>query len=142
MLEEAWAVQKGTFSWFLQEQKFEHFSPVTDNNEKADSFKSVSLETVAPEIANNSEGDYHISRQNDLYNHTTSTEDVEHNDEDADVDNCLQAQPGKSDASVHSATGLSNEEDISFCDLEDEDDTLVKTDSTNNRFTSIQVPLS
>ena len=91
------------------------------------------------EIANNSEGDYHISRKNDLYNHTTSTEDVEHNDEDADVDNCLQAQPGKSDASVHSATRLSNEEDIYFCDLEDEDDTLVKMDSSNNGFTSIQV---
>ena len=109
MLEEAWAIQKGTFSSFLQEQKFEHFSPVTDINEKEDSFKSVSLETVALEIANNSEGDYHISRQNDLYNHTTSTKDVEHNDEDVDVDNCLQAQPGKSDASLHSATGLSNE---------------------------------
>ena len=97
---------------------------------------------MAPEIANNSEGDYHISRKNDLYNHTTSTEDVEHNDEDADVDNCLQAQPGKSDASIHSATGLSNEEDISFCDLEDEDDTLLQTDSTNNGFTSIQVPVN
>ena len=118
------------------------FSPVTDNSKKSDSFKSVSLETVALEIANNSEGDYHISRQNDLYNHTTSTEDVEHNDEDVDVDNFLQAQPGKSDASVHSATGLSNEEDIYFCDLEDEDDTLVQMDSANNGFTSIQVPVN
>ena len=97
---------------------------------------------MAPKIANNSEGNCHISRKNDLYNHTTSTEDVEHNDEDADVDNCLQAQPGKSDASVHSATGLFNEEDIYFYDLEDEDDTLVQTDSTNNGFTSIQVPLN
>ena len=96
---------------------------------------------MAPEIVNNSEGDYHISRQNDLYNHTTSIEDVEHNDEDTDVDNCLQAQPSKSDASVHSAIGLSNEEDISFCDLEDEDDTLLQTDSANNGFTSIQVPV-
>ena len=114
------------------EQNFEHFSPVANNNEKADSFKSVSLETVAPELSNNSEGDYHISRQNNLYNHTTSIEDVEHNDEDADVDNCLQAQPGKSDASIHSATGLFNEEDIYFSDLEDEDDTLVHTDLTKN----------
>ena len=97
---------------------------------------------MALEIANNSEGDYHISRKNDLYNHTTSTKDVEYNDEDADVDNCLQAQPGKSDASVHSATGLSNEEDISFCDLEDEDDTLLQTDSANIGFSSIQVPVN
>ena len=129
MLEEAWEFQKGTFSWFLQEKKFEHFSPVIESNEKEDSFKSVSLEIVAPELANNFEGDYHISRQNDLYNHTTSTKDVEYNDEDADVDNCLQAQPGKSE------TRLSNEEDISFCDMEDEDDTLLQTDSTNNGFT-------
>ena len=92
MMEEAWAIHKGTFFWFLQEQKFDNFSPVIDSSEKADSFKSVSLETVAAKNANNSEGDYHISRQNDLYNHTTSTEDVEHNDEDANVDNYLQAQ--------------------------------------------------
>ena len=87
---------------------------------------------MAPVIYNNFAGDYHISKQKDLSNHTSSTEDVEHNDEDADVDNCLQAQPGKSDASIHSAIGLSNEEDISFSDLEDEDDTLVQTDSTKN----------
>ena len=67
---------------------------------------------------------------------STSCTHPEHNDEDADVDNCLQALPGKSDASIHSATGLSNEEDISFCDLEDEDDTLVQTDSANNGFMS------
>ena len=66
------------------EQNFEHFSPVVDSSEKEESFKSVSLETNVPVSANNSEseGDYHFSRQRDLSNHITSTEDVEHDDED------------------------------------------------------------
>jgi hypothetical protein len=115
-----------------QEQNFEHFPPVADSSEKAESFKSVSLETMEPLIANNSEGDYHNSSQRDLSNHVASTEDVEHDDEDADVDNWLQEEPGKNDASVYTATGLSNEEDVSFSDLEDDDDTQVQTDSAKN----------
>lgn len=114
------------------EQNSEHFSPVADISEKADSFKSVSLETVAPVIATNSEVDNHISKQKDLSNHIASTEDVEHDDEDADVDNWLQEQPGKNDASLYTATGFSNEEDVSFSDLEDDDDTQVQTDSAKN----------
>ena len=56
-------------------QNFEHFSLVADSIEKTDSFKSVSLETVALVIANNSVGDYHISKEKDLSNHIASTED-------------------------------------------------------------------
>jgi len=114
------------------EQSFEHFSPVADTIEKEDSFKSVSLETVAPVIANNSEGNYHFSSQRDLSDHIASTEDVEHDDEDAEVDNWLQEEPGKHDASVYTATGLSNEEDVSFSDLEDEDDIQEQTDLAKN----------
>jgi hypothetical protein len=110
---------------------FEHFSPVVDSSEKEESFKSVSLETNVPVSANNSEseGDYHFSRQRDLSNDITSTEDVEHDDEDAEVDNWLLEEPGKNDAPVYTATGLSNEEDVSFSDLEDEDDIQEQKDS-------------
>lgn len=116
----------------MPQQNFEHFSPAADSIEKEDSFKSVSLETMEPVIANDSEGDYHISSQRDLSNHMASTEVVEHDDEDADVDNWLQEEQGKNDAPLYTASGLSNEEDVSFSDLEDDDDTQVQTDSAKN----------
>lgn len=131
-----WGSPERNIPLMPQEQNFEHFSPAADSSEKEESFKSVSLETMAPVIANNSERDYHISSQRDLSNHMASTEEVEHDDEDADVDNWLQEEQqeeqGKSDAPLYKASGLSNEEDVSFSDLEDEDDTQVQTVSANN----------
>lgn len=127
-----WGSPERNIPLMPHEQNFEHFSPVAESSEKEDYFKSVSLETMTPVIANNSEGDYHISSQRDLSNHMASTKVVEHDDEDADVDNWLQEEQGKNDSPLYTASGLSNEEDVSFSDLEDDDDTQVQTDSTKN----------
>ncbi len=64
-----------------------------------------------------------------MSNHITPTEDVENDDEDVEVDNWLQEEPGENDAPVYTATRLSNEEDVSFSDLEDEDDIQEQKDS-------------
>eukprot|EP01018_Ginkgo_biloba_P001886 Gb_20387 [translate_table: standard] len=129
-----------------QEQKFYHLSPLADNNERPESFKIVSIEAATPVATKDLKSDYHLSSQRetfspgptsekpfienkDVLTTTVKLSDVKHINEDSEVDDWLQEEDSGTDMPVDTASGLGNEEDVSFSDLEDEDDSEVQASS-------------
>ncbi|KAH9300611.1 hypothetical protein KI387_012194 [Taxus chinensis] len=131
---------EGTNPLMPQEQEYGHLLPITNNHEKAESIESIPPVTTTSVTTNNIEGDHQLSSLRETSSETTPSKelsilnenvvtgtlkdsDAKHDDEDQEVEDWLQEESDGNDAPTSNATQLGNEEDVSFSDLEDEDDT-------------------
>ncbi|GLJ43343.1 hypothetical protein SUGI_0900310 [Cryptomeria japonica] len=145
----SYSEEKNTF--LPQEHTFSRQSNILEKNEKAGSFKIVSLQAATSVAAK----DFQIEDQtavtciqrgifsDQVHNEepliqnktvlsgTVKLSEYKYEDEEEEVDDWLEEEPTGMDVPVTTRSGLENEEDVSFSDLEDEDDANMQTTSLN-----------
>jgi len=131
-----------------QEEKFSNQSLLSDKNVKIGSFKIVSLQAATSVAANDFQRDDQLTAltsQKQIFNDqycapsedslfqnknvlsgTVKLSDLKYQEEE-EVDDWLEEEPVGEDAPLCTTTRLGDEEDVSFSDLEDEDDNVQTT---------------
>lgn len=134
---------EGTGPPVPQKLENEHLLPITNNHEKAEVIESVSPAMTTSVTSSNTEGDHQLSSMRETSSQTIPTEeisvqnkdvvtipsnqsDLKHDDEDQEVEDWLQEESDGHKAPTSNAKHLGNEEDVSFSDLEDDDDDAIE----------------
>ncbi|KAH9297295.1 hypothetical protein KI387_028977 [Taxus chinensis] len=141
----AYSEEKSTF--LSQEDTFLKQSNISEKNERTESFKIVSLQAATSVAAKDFQTDEQTTQRGissdqvhseepliqnkNVLSGTVKLSEYNYEDEEEEVDDWLEEEPAGMDVPVRTRAGLENEDDVSFSDLEDEDDINVQATSSN-----------